>query len=87
MKALMIVTKRDFFDNAWTLFSARYSNLVEFCGGSATKFLGTSTVESDLSVPRWEKGNYCKSILDFGLEDVLQTRQYMQVEALAECDN
>jgi hypothetical protein len=50
---------------------------MEFCGGTATLFPGTSRVESDFSVLRWEKDAFRKSLSDFGLEGVLQAKQWM----------
>jgi len=40
----------------------------------ATLFLGTSMVESDFSILRWEKDAFRKSLSDFGLEGMLQVK-------------
>ena len=64
------------FDVAWGLLKYCLSNLCEFSGCIATIFPGTSTVESDFLVLQWEKDNFCKSLSDFGLEGVMQTKQY-----------
>ena len=71
------------FDVAWGLLDSRLSDLCEFSGCIATIFPGTSTVESNFSVLQWEKDNFCKSLSDFGLEGVIQTKQYCNLEALA----
>jgi hypothetical protein len=70
------------FEAAWGLLSSLLSNLCEFCGGIATFPPSTSTVESDFSVLRWEKDNFRRSQSDFGLEGVLQTKLYCQLEDL-----
>jgi len=53
---------------------------MEFCGVIATLFPGTSTVESNFSILHWEKDAFRKSLLDFGLEGVLQAKQWMFIE-------
>ncbi len=68
------------FKDGWSLFGRRFPNLMEFCGVIATLFLGTSTVESDFSILRWEKDAFRKSLSDFGLEGVLQAKQWMFIE-------
>ncbi len=45
-----------------------------------TLFPRTSTVESDFSILCWEKDAFCKSLSDFGLEGVLQAKQWMFIE-------
>ncbi|CAM6027602.1 unnamed protein product [Sphagnum balticum] len=73
------------FKDGWSLFGRRFPNLMEFyggviCGVIATLFLGTNTVGSDFSILRWEKDAFCKSLSDFGLEGVLQVKQWMLIE-------
>ena len=46
------------FQDNWKSFQASYPKLVEFCGGLASVFPGTSTVESDFSIMGWEKDEY-----------------------------
>ena len=43
------------FEEAWDLVGPRYKDLQNFCGGLATVFPSTWTVESDFSVVKWEK--------------------------------
>jgi hypothetical protein len=45
-----------------------------------TLFLGTSTVESNFSILRWEKDVFRKSLSNFGLEGMLQAKQWMFIE-------
>jgi hypothetical protein len=73
---------RTSFETAWTALSAQFPDLVEFCGGLATIFPGTATVESDFSILRWEKDAFRKDLSDFSLEGVLQTKQYQLLDSL-----
>jgi hypothetical protein len=47
-------------------------------------FPKTSTVEFDFFVLRWEKDEFHKALSDFGLEGVLQMKQYLFIEQLFE---
>jgi hypothetical protein len=72
------------FADAWNaLGSNGFRNLTAFCGGIATLFPGTCTVESDFSVLRWEKDNFRKNLSDFGLEAVLQAKQFHRLHQLS----
>ncbi len=68
------------FKDGWSLLGHWFLNLMEFCGVIATMFPGTSTVESNFSILHWEKDAFRKSLSDFGLEGVLQAKQWMFIE-------
>ena len=71
------------FTDAWSVLrSDGFQHLNSFCGGIATLFPGTCTVESDFSVLRWEKDSHRKSLSDFGLEAVLQAKQFLTIQQL-----
>jgi hypothetical protein len=53
---------------------------MELCGVIMTLFPGTSTVESDFSILRWEKDAFRESLLDFGSEGVLQAKQWLFIK-------
>lgn len=74
---------RTSFDSAWKLLAPQYPDLVDYCGGIATVFPGTATVESDFSILRWEKDSFRKSLSNFGLEGVMQAKQYFLLESLS----
>ncbi len=59
------------FKDGWFLLGARFPNLMEYCGVVATLFAGTSIVESDFSILRWEKDLFRKRLSNFGLEGVM----------------
>jgi hypothetical protein len=65
------------FKDGWSLFDGRFSNLMEFYGVITTLFPGTNTVEFNFSILRWEKDAFHKSLSNFGLEGVLQAKQWM----------
>ena len=71
---------RSNFQDGWRLLSTRLPNLMEFCGAIATLFPGTSTVESDFSILRWEKDCFRKGLSDFGLEGVLQGKHFLFID-------
>ena len=50
--------------------------LRDFCGGIATIFANTATVESDFSVLGWEKDEYRMSLMDVSLEGIMQWKQF-----------
>ena len=71
------------FAEAWSVIQSNgFQHLNAFCGGIATLFPGTCTVESDFSVLRWEKDSFRKSLSDFGLEAVLQSKQFLAIQQL-----
>ena len=54
----------------------RFKHLKLFCGGLATAFPGTSTVESDFSVVKWEKDDCRIALTDFVLKGILHAKQF-----------
>jgi len=48
---------------------------VNFCGGLATKFSGTSSVESDFSLIGLEKDEYRTGLNDLSLKGILHAKQ------------
>ena len=67
----------------WNSFQPSFPKLVQFCGGLASVFPGTSTVESDFSVIGWEKDEYRFNLTDLSLEGILHAKQ---TETLAEIE-
>ncbi|CAK9258458.1 unnamed protein product [Sphagnum jensenii] len=68
------------FKDGWSLLGARFPNLMEYCGVVATLFPGTSIVESNFSIMHWEKDLFCKRLSNFGLEGVMQAKQFLFIE-------
>jgi len=65
------------FSDTWKTPSIkdRFPELMEFCGGLASAFPNTATVESDFSVLKWEKDLHRSNITPFSLEGILHCRQ------------
>jgi hypothetical protein len=78
----------DSFDNsaayrdAWIGLHNTYPLLEKFVGGLATIFPGTSTVESDFSVVKYEKNKNRMSLTDASLEGILHAKQYRRMHSL-----
>ncbi len=64
-------TRKSSFVEGWSLFKAHFPNLIDYCGTIATLFIGTSTVEFDISMLHWEKDEFYKALSDFDLEGIL----------------
>ena len=67
---------------AWNKIPGRFLYLRSFCGGLGTVFPGTSTVESDFSIVKWEKDDCRVSLSDFSLEGILQAKQYKKIQKM-----
>ena len=70
------------FENNWKIFNSSFPKLVEFCGGLASVFAGTSTVESDFSIIGFEKDDYRHNLTDLSLEGILHTKQKKIIEQI-----
>ena len=70
------------FHDAWIGFHNAYPLLQRFAGGLATIFPGTSTVESDFSVVKYEKNKNRTSLTDISLEGILHAKQYRRMRSL-----
>jgi hypothetical protein len=68
------------FNDVWEALGIPFATLRTFCGGLATLFPNSTSIESDFSVLKWEKDPYRDNLLDLSLEGVFQSKQF---EALA----
>ena len=80
--ALDACTSKTSFEGRWGILGAQFQKLRRLCGGFASVFPGTSTVESDFSVIGWEKNEYRTGLTDFSLEGILQCKQYEALTSL-----
>jgi hypothetical protein len=65
------------FNEAWdSLDGVRFHELRRFCAGLATVFPNSTSVESDLSILKWELDEFRKSLLDLSLEGIFQAKQF-----------
>lgn len=67
------------FEDGWATTGGRFPVLREFCGGLATVFPGTATVESDFSMLKYIKNDFRSSLTDFSLEGILHAKQFRQL--------
>ncbi|PTQ41741.1 hypothetical protein MARPO_0033s0135, partial [Marchantia polymorpha] len=70
------------FSKAWKLTSGQFKKLEMFCGGLASTFPGTSSVERDFCILKWEKDIHRMSLTDFSLEGVMHARQFKLLQKL-----
>ncbi|CAK9260470.1 unnamed protein product [Sphagnum jensenii] len=70
------------YHDAWIGLHNTYPLLEKFVGGLATIFPGTSTVESDFSVVKYEKNKNRMSLTDASFEGILHVRQYRRMHSL-----
>ena len=65
------------FEAGWSIVDAKKLDVLrEFCGGIASIFLNTATVESDFSILGWEADEYRRSLTDLSLEGIMQCKQF-----------
>jgi hypothetical protein len=70
------------FDEGWSYVANRFDRLKEFCGGLATAFPGTPSVESDFSIVYWEKGDCRISLTDISLEGIFHSKQFDKIRSI-----
>ena len=73
------------FEKSWLIVNKgiqRFDILRDFCGGIATLFPNTATVESDFSVLGWERDEYRLSLTDLSLEGIMQCKQFEVLSSL-----
>lgn len=71
------------FEDSWRLLQGRFRMLEWFCGGLATAFPGTATVEADFSLIKWEYDDFRQSLTSFSLEGILQAKQFSKLDRLS----
>jgi hypothetical protein len=72
----------DYFRACWEPLNGYYPHLQHFSGGSCTVFPGSSTVESDISILKFEKYDHRTSLSDISIEGIFHTRRFEEVEQL-----
>jgi hypothetical protein len=70
------------FKAGWAIVDGKFSVLRDFCGGIATVFANTASVESDFSILGWEKDEYRLSLTDLSLEGIMQSKQHELLKSL-----
>jgi hypothetical protein len=75
---------RTFFNNAWDVALGRFESLRSFCGGLASAFANTTSVESDFSILRWEMNPNCTCLVHLSLKCIFQTKQRVILDQLSQ---
>ena len=70
------------FMTGWAIVEGRFNVLKDFCGGIATVFANTASVEADFSLLSWEKDEYRMSLTDLSLEGIMQCKQFEVLSSL-----
>jgi hypothetical protein len=70
------------FDEGWSYMANRFDHLKEFCGGLATAFPGTSSVERDFLIVYWEKDDCRISLTDISLEGIFHSEQFDKIRSI-----
>ena len=65
------------------LHSSEFTVLRDFCGGIASVFPNTATVESDFSILGWEADEYRRSLTNLSLEGIMQCKQFELLNSLS----
>ena len=66
---------RTFFNDAWDVVPGRFESLRSLCGGLASAFGNTASVESDFSILKWEMIPNRTCLMHLTLEGIFQTKQ------------
>jgi hypothetical protein len=64
------------FKDSWSLASGRWRSLMEFCGGFASIFPNTASVEYDFSIINQEKDAHRLALTDLSLAGIMHSKQY-----------
>ena len=70
------------FEVAWSIVDLRFNVLRDFCGGIATVFPNTATVEADFSNISLENDDSRTALTGLSLEGILQCKQWKLLESL-----
>jgi hypothetical protein len=62
------------FESAWDCARGRFAHLRAFCGGLATAFANTTSVERDISILKWEMDELRTSLMHLSLEGMFQSK-------------
>ncbi|OWZ17346.1 hypothetical protein PHMEG_0008728 [Phytophthora megakarya] len=70
------------FNEAWDCVSNRFHQLQSFCGGLATVFANTTSVESDFSILKWEMDDNRTNMMHLSLEGIFQAKRRAKLQSL-----
>jgi hypothetical protein len=79
-----VIDKHDvntLFNDAWDCVP-RFKHLRAFCGGLATIFPNTTSIESDFSILKWELDAFRTTLMHLSLEGIMQAKQHAILKQL-----
>ncbi len=65
---------KTFFNKAWDCSKGHFMQLRQPCGGLATEFPNTTSVESDFSIIKWEKNDSCSSLTSLSFTGIMHVK-------------
>jgi hypothetical protein len=74
--------EKTFFNKAWDCLKGRFMQLCQLCGGLATMFPNTTSVESDFSIVKWEKNNSRSNLTNLSLVGIMHAKQFEQIKMI-----
>jgi len=78
--------EKTFFNEAWDCLKGHFMQLHQLCGGLATAFPNTTSVESDFSIVKWEKNDSRSSLTSLSLAGIMHAKQFKQIKMI-ECQS
>ncbi|KAH9263831.1 hypothetical protein BASA83_012759 [Batrachochytrium salamandrivorans] len=72
--------EKTYFNDAWDCLRGRFLHLRQFCGGLATVFPNTTSVESDFSIVTWEKDHSRMSLTSLPLAGIMHAKQFQRMK-------
>jgi hypothetical protein len=70
------------FNDAWACTPCWFERICSFCGGLATMFTNTTSVESDFSILKWEMDDNRIMLMHLSLEGIFQAKQRVFLQTL-----
>jgi len=74
--------EKTFFNEAWNCLKGHFMQLRQLCGGLATTFPNTTSVESDFSIVKWEKNESCSNLMSLSLAGIMHAKQFEQIKMI-----
>jgi hypothetical protein len=71
-----------FFNDVWDCLKGRFMQLCQLCGGLATAFLNTTSIESDFSIVKWEKNDSRSSLTSLSFAGIMHVKQFEQIKMI-----
>ncbi len=82
-----VIDKQDvhtLFNEAWDFSPNGFVALRSFCGGLASAFANTTSVESDFSILKWEANPNRTCLMHLSLEGIFQSKQRALLESMSQ---